>query len=146
VRTRREVAFVSGLLVFTLVVAACSSSDNTGGDSTDAAGGTGVFGSGSGCVSFAGANENVFNWKDVPRGVYVGDSPIGDQSKMYAIRIGDAVWLTSVPPDGSDGGLTLPVNDAARSYDPKLGADVAVESSAWVDLAALAEDASAACA
>jgi hypothetical protein len=65
---------------------------------------------------------------------------------MYAIRIGDAVWLTSVPPDGSEGGLTLPVNDAARSYDPKVGADVAVESSAWSDLAALAEDASAACA
>lgn len=58
-----------------------------------------------------------------------------DHSKMYAIRIGDAVWLTSVPPDGSDGGLVLPVNDAARTYDPNMGADTDVTSSVWADLA-----------
>lgn len=97
------------------------------------------------CISFKGANEQVFGWKDVPHGVYVGDNPVGDHSKMYAIRIGDAVWLTSAPPDGSDGGLTFPVNDPARAYDSVLGADVDVEGSVWADLASMAEGASASC-
>ncbi len=139
--TRRDVALVSVVAVVLVSLAACGSDTKpaTDGEGPDAGGG-------SGCITFAGANENVFNWKDVPQGVYVGDSPMGDHAKMYAIRIGDAVWLTAVPPDGSDGGVTLPVNDAAKSYDQKLGADVDVASSIWADLAESAEGASATCA
>lgn len=97
------------------------------------------------CISFAAANDQVFNFPDDPSGVRIGNSPVGDKAAMYAIRIGDAVWITDAPPDGSDGGLTLPVNRAARKYDPILGADIDVENSAFADLASEAEDASAPC-
>lgn len=97
------------------------------------------------CISFASANDQVFNFADDPSGVEIGKSPVGDNATIYAIRVDDAVWITTVPPDGSEGGLTLAVNDAAETYDRNLGADVNVENSSFADLASGAEDASAPC-
>lgn len=97
------------------------------------------------CISFASANDQVFNFAGDPSGVEIAESPVGDHATIYAIRVDGAVWITTVPPDGSDGGLTLAVNDAAETYDRNLGAGVNVEDSLFADLAAGAEAASAPC-
>lgn len=129
-----------GCLLATL--SACSA--DTGGTANTGSASDSVAGPAD-CISFAPANDEVFNFPDDPIGIKIGNSPVGDKSDVYAIRIGDAVWITDAPPDGSDGGLTLPVNRAARKYDPILGADIDVENSVFAELASEAEDASAAC-
>jgi hypothetical protein len=97
------------------------------------------------CVDASGLSDQS-GWKDPASAVKIGQNPVGDHGDVFAVRIGDAVWINIGPVDGSDTTLTLPVNDAARSYDPVLGSDVDVTKSVWADLAAGADAASAGCA
>jgi hypothetical protein len=63
---------------------------------------------------------------------------------LYALGIGDAVWVADTD-SPNDNGIILPVNDAARTYDPVTGVDVDVFQSAYADAASEAGGALAGC-
>ena len=64
--------------------------------------------------------------------------------KDPALGIGDAVWVASTD-SPNDSGVILPVNEAARTYDPITGVDVDVFQSVYADAASEAEGALADC-
>jgi hypothetical protein len=63
---------------------------------------------------------------------------------LWALGIGDAVWVADTD-SWYDSGIILPVNEAARAYDPVTGVDVDVFQSAYADAASEAEGALAGC-
>ena len=98
-------------------------------------------------------------WKDAvtvveldAKGVYA-QAPTGQT--MYAWGIGDAAWVastdnpdkgSSIWPSSAQGTVVLPVNKAAREYDPVTGTDVRpVIQSGFADAMVEAEGALAGC-
>jgi hypothetical protein len=83
------------------------------------------------------------DWKDPVTVVELGATGAAGQT-MYAWGIDDAVWVASTD-NPNETAVILPVNQAARDYDPVTGADVDVFQSAFADAAEEAEGALAAC-
>jgi hypothetical protein len=82
-------------------------------------------------------------WED-PVTVVELDATTLQGDSLYALGIGGAVWGadTNSP---NDSGIILPVNEAARTYDPVTGVDVDVFQSAYADAASEAAGALAGC-
>ena len=78
-------------------------------------------------------------WRD-PVTVVTLDATMRQGQVLYALGIGDAVWVASTD-SPNDSGVILPVNEAARTYDPVTGVDVDVFQSAYADAASEAEGA-----
>jgi len=83
--------------------------------------------------------HSVTGWDD-PVTVVELDATTPQGETLYALGIGEAIWVwdTHSP---NDIGIILPVNEAARTYDPVTGVDVDVFQSAYADAASEAEGA-----
>jgi hypothetical protein len=82
-------------------------------------------------------------WKD-PVIVVTLDATGPQGESLYAFAIDDAVWVASTD-SPNDSGAILPVNEAARTYDPVTGVDVDVFQSAYAEAASESEWALAHC-
>lgn len=87
--------------------------------------------------------QSVTGWDD-PATIVGLDATTPQGETQYALGIGDAIWVwdTHSP---NETGIILPVNDAARTYDPVTGVDVDVFQSVYADAASEAEGALAHC-
>jgi hypothetical protein len=82
-------------------------------------------------------------WRD-PVIVVTLDATGPQGESLYAFGMDDAVWVAGTD-SPNDSGVILPVNEAARTYDPVTGVDIDVFQSAYADAAAEAEGALAHC-
>jgi hypothetical protein len=84
-------------------------------------------------------------WSDSAIAVRVGISPTRDHLPVFAVRVGDALWLTDVSPIGEGGTLTTPVNHTARILASEMGISRGAGDSPWAAMVPEARTAIEAC-
>ena len=91
------------------------------------------------CVEVSPAIRDLFDGALIT-GATVGPASTNGRPRWYYSTMGGATWVSGTLPDGSDAGLTIPMNDTARGITD-IGADVPPNAPA---LNGAADDSSAA--
>ena len=84
-----------------------------------------------GCVAVTGPVGDTIGGGEITGAAEAPPSPYGEQRpRWYYSTANGATWVSQIPPDGSTGGLTLPINDAARAAS-EVGVDVPQDAPAY---------------